>query len=164
MEERFVNVWNLGFLPINIREFAFKFLNNLLCLNSNLAHFSDINPACTMCTLSNNLPPQKENYLHFFGHCPSNTNILLQYFNMFFANTNIIWESSFIFVGAPTFLNHSSSVVINVEIILVAYFLFQCRLKKKLPLLNNLNNDMKSHRDILSLSSKYNKYFLKWTN
>ena len=85
-------------------------------------------------------------------------------FLIFSSSFKITSSSSFIFIGAPTFLNHSSSVVINVEIILVAYFLFQCRLKKKLPLSNNLNNDMKSHRDILSLSSKYNKYFLKWTN
>ena len=163
-EERFVNVWNLGFLPINIREFAFKFLNNLLCLNSNLAHFSDINPACTMCILSRNLPPQKENYLHFFGHCPTNTNILLQYFNTFFSNTNILWDSSFILIGTPSFINYSTSVVINVEIILVAHFIFQCRLKKKLPLLNNLNDYMKSHRKILLLSSRYNKSFSKWTH
>ena len=88
-EERFVNVWNLGFLPINIREFSFKL-----------------------------------NYLHFFGNCPTNTNIFLQYFNYFLTNTNILWESHFIFIGAPSVHNYSSSLIINVEIILVAHLFF----------------------------------------
>ena len=48
-------------------------------------------------------------------------------------------------------------IVINVEIILVAHFILEWSLKKKLPLLNNLNDHMKFHREIILLSSRYNK-------
>jgi hypothetical protein len=42
--------WNKNFLPSNIRVFIFKFYNNMLGLNSRVAHFNPgINASCTFC-------------------------------------------------------------------------------------------------------------------
>ena len=67
-EKKFINVWKFSFLPMNIRDFSFKYVNNLLYLNAQLAHFSNsvTNPSCSQCTRSLILPAPKESILHFF--------------------------------------------------------------------------------------------------
>ena len=165
-ESRWISCWNFSFLPMNMRDFAFKFLNNGLLLNANLAHFDNLNvdPSCTLCSLSKRNPPPKENYPHFFLYCNTNINISLVYFSNFLANSNITWDQKFFFLGAPTNATNWCSMIINVEIILVSFFLFQCRTEKKIPLINNLMYFTKSNRNILLLSCKYYRAWVKWNS
>ncbi len=64
--------WNKSFLPSNVRVFIFKYYNNMLGLNSRVAHFNrEVNASCTFCTDRKVLPAEKETMIHLFYHCPS---------------------------------------------------------------------------------------------
>ena len=62
--------WCFNFLPMNLREFSFKFFNNSLSLKSRLAHFVvGIGQECTFCLMINNGPVLRETFLHLFFDC-----------------------------------------------------------------------------------------------
>ena len=62
--------WCFNFLPMNLREFSFKFFNNSLSLKSRLAHFVvGIGQECTFCLMNNNGPVLRETFLHLFFDC-----------------------------------------------------------------------------------------------
>ena len=131
---------------MNIRDFAFKFINNQVYLNANLSHFNNlnINAACFQCTVALNLPPPKESYPHFFMYCPLNNTIIKDYFDLFLSHTNINWFSCFSLLGAPSNISFYMSLILNIEIILVNNFLYKCKIAKKNPsinLLTSMNND-----------------------
>ena len=52
-ETRWIKVWNLSFLTLDIRDFSFKMINNKLNFNASLANFYESvqNSACSFCTL-----------------------------------------------------------------------------------------------------------------
>ena len=163
-ESRWISVWNFFFMPMNIREFAFKLVNNGLLFNSNLSHFDALSfdPSCTPCSLSNYLPAPKENYCHFFLSCQINQNITQNYFTTFLNHSNITWDQNFFILGAPSNLSFWCSMIINIEIVLVSFFLFQCRCDKKVPLASNLDYFISSNRKIFLLSNKYNLAWNRW--
>jgi hypothetical protein len=50
----FNSLWTVGTLPIKLREFFFKFKNNLLGLNVRVSHFNNqVDRGCTFCLKSN---------------------------------------------------------------------------------------------------------------
>ena len=58
-------------------------------------------------------------------------------------------------LGAPRTLTKNYAKVLNIEIILVAFFLFQSRLKKKLPLTSNLYDFISFQRKFLIKNKQY---------
>ena len=163
-EKKFINVWKFSFLPMNIRDFSFKYVNNLLYLNAQLAHFSNsvTNPACSQCTRSLILPAPKESILHFFMHCNPNICVLDNYFHEFLSHVELNWDPSFTILGAPNGIPFYAALIINTEIILANWFIFQCRAKKKQPLLINLSWNLNSYRNIFRTFPKYNNAWIKW--
>ena len=163
-ECRWISVWNFFFIPMNFREFAFKLVNNGLLFNSNLSHFDNLNidPACTPCSIAKSLPAPKENYCHFFLFCNINFIITNDYFSAFLRHSNITWDQNFFFLGAPSNLSYWCSMIINIEVLLVSYFLFQCKIEKRVPLKSNLEYFTKSNRNIFLLSNKYKQAWNKW--
>ena len=163
-EKKFINVWKFSFLPMNIRDFSFKYVNNLLYLNAQLAHFSNsvTNPACSQCTRSLILPAPKESILHFFMHCNPNICVLDNYFHEFLSHVELNWDPSFTILGAPNGIPFYAALIINTEIILANWFIFQCRAKKKQPLLINLSWNLNSYRSIFRTFPKYNNAWIKW--
>jgi hypothetical protein len=62
--------WNSQFLTNRIKEFYFKFYNNLLGTNDRVAHFNaDRNPGCWFCTNAGTVPVNNESFAHLFWHC-----------------------------------------------------------------------------------------------
>ena len=163
-EKRFITVWKFSFLPMNIRDFSFKFVNNHLFLNAQLSHFNNsiINPACSQCTRSLILPAPKESILHFFMYCYPNISILNSYFTDFFSNSELNWDPSFTLIGAPPDIPFYAALIINTEIIMANWFLFQCRSQKKTPILTNLSWNLNSFRSIFKTFPKYNNAWFKW--
>ena len=156
-------MWRLSYLPMNIRDFAFKFCNNLLLFNAQLAKFSDTSPACTQCTIAVNFPTPKETYVHFYLYCSPNTDLIsIQYFNIFLSQSNIAWVADFVFLGAPSNTPFYKALVINTEIILSSWFLFECRNKKVKPTLGMLNDFIKNYRAIFLRFPKYQNAYTKW--
>ena len=76
VRRKFLSFWGLSFLPMNIREFSFKFFNNSLGLNQRLARYVGVRgEECTFCSIANNGPNVPETFIHFFFDCYTSSNI-----------------------------------------------------------------------------------------
>ena len=155
-ELRWQNSWHLSFLTINLKDFSFKLLNNKLKFNGHLAHFLDNQSAeCTFCVMSNMRPAPKENIKHFFIDCPTSNNLYTNHFNNFLSNKPFNFSSDWTLLGAPSTLHASLAFILNIEILLISLFLFNCRARKLLPTQINLNYFISWNRSLLKKNRKY---------
>ena len=132
-EKRFYKTWSIYFLPINIKDFATKLLNNKISFNANLAHFHNVSPNCYFCSKNN--PHQlipKETAKHFFTECQTTTTIFQEYFLSFLSHKNIIWDNIFCLVGCPSEIKNDWATVLNIEILLVNQYVLSIKNKKKI--------------------------------
>ena len=66
----FLSSWGMSCLPYRLREFIFKSINNILGLNTRLAHFVEENErGCTFCNIKNVDPLPDETFFHLFYVC-----------------------------------------------------------------------------------------------
>ena len=162
-ENAYFNVWNSSFLPISIRDFSFKLLNSKLYLNGQISHLpNQDNPGlCTFCVLTNNV--HRETYEHFFINCQTVCNIMGNYFQLFLRNKSFNWEQKMCLIGTDYTLNKNDVFITNIEIITALFYVSQCRGKKVIPNIVQLEQHMHNFREIYRLSGKYNRAWLKWT-
>ena len=161
-EKRFYSMWVIHFLPINIKEFASKLLNNKLSFNANLAHSENISPACFFCLNASVLPAPKETASHFFLHCPIVSDILSKYFQQFLINKNITWDNKFCIIGCPPEIKFEFASIINIEIITICHYIFKVKCSKKNLLFKNLSEYMTWMRSILTWNRKYSLWWEGW--
>ncbi|MCP4054422.1 MAG: hypothetical protein GY739_15455, partial [Mesoflavibacter sp.] len=154
-ERNWQKVWTFCFLPINIREFSFRSVNNYNYFNANISYFRQESPECTLCRLDKNLPAPRETAKHFYIDCPVTTNITTNYFTSFLQHTEQNFDKSWLLLGVPKTLNKKFTLILNIEIILVTFFLFQSRLKKKIPLISNLYDFINFQRKFLIKNKNY---------
>ena len=63
-------MWSCNFFSIRIREFAFKFFNNSLGLNTRISNFvENIDRSCSLCIAGSVSPPCEESFRHLFFYC-----------------------------------------------------------------------------------------------
>ena len=170
-ESRFFLSWTKSFVPMNIREFAFKFLNNFLHLNANRARMLQ-NENLAKCYFCENHPVglmqiiPHENYRHFFLQCRTSDEVLRVYFRDFLDRGSFqwfIWNRNLMLLGAPSFLENERALVLNLELILAAFFLFQCKLRKLCPSINKLKEHCEFYREIFLFAPAYKRGFNRWT-
>ena len=155
-EMSFFQASKLSFLPMNFKNFAFKFLNNQLKLNAHLTHIVNLSdPSCSLCVIKQTLPAQKETIQHFFNACPTVNSFANQYFNSFLFNKPIIFNIDWLLKGAPHYINDYFTLILNIEIFIFLLFVFQCRQKKMLPHFNAFKWHVLWHRTILNRNRKY---------
>ena len=162
-EKRFYKTWSIYFLPINIKDFATKLLNNKISFNANLAHFHNVSPNCYFCSKNN--PQQlipKETAKHFFTECQTTTTIFQEYFLSFLSHKNIIWENKFCIVGCPSEIKNDWATVLNIEILLVNQYVLSIKNKKKPLLLKNLSDYTYWLRSILCRNHSYKALWSTW--
>jgi hypothetical protein len=69
--------WNKQYHESRMRIFKFKYYNNLLGLNSRVAHFNmTVTEECTFCNLAGPRPAVSETFIHLFYHCNHVQNLL----------------------------------------------------------------------------------------
>lgn len=159
-ESRWYTTWQLNFLSIELRNFGFKLFNNYLKFNSSISHFSEnVSAACTFCTVSKALPAPKETISHFCLNCPTVVGFVSNHFNNLLANTNIQFEQNFMLLGASNDISGNLAMLINIEILIVSLFLFNTRLRNKIPLDHNFSIHIKSTRDLLLRNAKYRQLY-----
>jgi len=95
-------------------------------------------------------------------YCYPNISILNSYFTDFFSNSELNWDPSFTLIGAPPDIPFYAALIINTEIIMANWFLFQCRSQKKTPILIYLSWNLNSFRSIFETFPKYNNAWFKW--
>ena len=162
-ENSYFNMWNQNYLPIGLRDFIFKLLNSQIKLKAQVSHLPDqvIAGNCTFCNLQG--VQNRENYKHFFVECPTNINLLTDYFIHFFNNNNITWEANWTLRGAPNNLGNARKLIVNTEILVALYYINNCRNKNVLPSMEDLKLHAKNGREIFVLFGKYKKAWEYWT-
>jgi hypothetical protein len=82
--------WGYNLLQNKTREFAFKFLNNILGLNTRVSHFNrTVSRECTFCVLKNVNNAPDECFLHLFFECNSVGPILDKFCNDYLGELNL---------------------------------------------------------------------------
>lgn len=157
--------WSHSFMTIESKDFAFKMLNNQIKLNAHISHFDEnISPSCTFCTVSRNLPAEKETIKHFFIDCPSTNFLCNSYFSKLLRNKNCVFNNNWLLIGAPRTLYKNLSFVINIQLILMCLFLFKCRNKNQLPLEKNWEYFLTWHNTLFARSKKYSENLSLFSN
>jgi hypothetical protein len=124
--------WNVSFLNSNIREFSFKYYNNILGLNSRVAHFNrEVNAGCTFCYISNNRPVPKESMLHLFYFCPTVSKIVSTFYEKYTTNLENNKTNYFLSDISP---NERVNNVLNIVWDVFRYVIWQFKLKKQVPI------------------------------
>ena len=162
-EVLFHKVWQTNFLPIDLRHFSLKFVNNYYKLNIHL-HNTDptISSDCSFCTTNYvALGAEREKIDHFFGKCHISQNFAKTYFSSFLQNTHATFSIDWLLVGAPTNLAADLIFLINIEIMFLNFFMYNCRFKRKKPLINDFLQYMSWNRKVLMRNNIYHKKFLR---
>ena len=157
----FQNVWKTSYLPIDVRDFSLKFVNNHIKLNANIGRWDPTQKQdCSFCTQSYVvLGAAKEKYPHFFGVCSITQPFAKRYFNEFLEKIHFDFSIEWLLLGAPSVINKKLTDIINIEIMFMNFFLYTCRNKQKKPLLNDFHNYMSWNRKILMKNPAYKRNF-----
>jgi exonuclease III len=138
--------WSNRLLPNKIREFNFKFRNNVLGINTRVSHFNqNIRRGCTFCTISHTNPVPDESFLHLFFDCPAVNNIFQRFFNSFLPELNldsIVKKKKFLFTGINPLSNKIDNFFLELLSITLAWYIWECKLQKKQPVYSGLLNEV----------------------
>jgi hypothetical protein len=123
--------WNKSYMSSNINMFKFKFYNNILGLNSRVAHFNnEIDAGCTFCKMTGPFPVPSESFVHMFFDCPSVYKIIQAFQNKYFLNQTISKEKYFLSNFSDV---EKDNLPMNILLDLLRYLIWQDKLGKKLP-------------------------------
>jgi hypothetical protein len=133
MQIRVINkFWTASFLPNKFKEFQYKLHNNLIGLNSRVAHFNQfIGPECTFCTRRRWLPAQRETLRHLFLDCPEVNPIFNYFFNTLdpvLIDLSIEDKCHLWFGGPAATKQHNDNVVLNLLLRLSLFYIWENKL------------------------------------
>jgi hypothetical protein len=134
------SMWGKSYLNNDLRVFLLKYYNNILGLGNRIAHFvQNAESRCTFCLLSNRLDPVAESFEHIFYSCPSTQIILKKFFKKFL--TPILSAENY-FTGSGTVGNEKENVPFSLTLDILRYFIWQCKLNKRLPIYSCIIDDV----------------------
>ena len=133
----FLSSWGLSCLSNRLREFIFKSINNILGLNTRLAHFVEENErGCTFCNLKNVVPLPDETFFHLFYECQTTENWLRFFEGRLFQDWDFVVEETrkkFWFYGILPIDNCNFNIFISIIIWILKYTLWEFKLQQKTP-------------------------------
>ncbi len=123
--------WSSHFLNTSIRDFLFKFYNNILGINTRVANFNqNINAGCTFCGINGPFPVPAETFTHLFFDCNHVQNILGRLYDKYLCNFDLNKNSFFITnINEKECENWPVMLFFNI----VRYNIWQNKLEKKIP-------------------------------
>ncbi len=138
--------WNNYYYTSNIRVFLFKYYNNILGINSRVAHFNpDINGACTFCSLAFNLPAPKESFVHLFYDCAIVNSLIRNVWGTFIRDLEI---DKTVFFLANYSDNENYNRYLGTVLDILRFHIWQAKLEKK----NSYNTESNS-RDTIQFTN-----------
>ena len=159
-ELNFQKCWSTNFLPMNIREFSFRMINNTNALNARINHRDDmVSDYCSYCLIDNEHTSNRETLEHFYGSCETVSTFTKDTLSNKFNITN--YSKDWNLLGVPTTFNIIDSAIINIEIILINLFLYKYRHHNVKPTYNDYNNYYSLTRMILMRSPFYKNNYNK---
>ena len=140
--------WNISYLDNSLRTFIFKLHNNILTYNHVVAHFAEnVEPYCTFCLITRNNDPERDTALHMFFSCPTTEQLNERFFAWIFgANRDIRRTEVF---GIFTEENIDNNRILFIVTKISQKYIWDCKLRKSIPLLDDLKNIVKSEVQIL---------------
>jgi exonuclease III len=147
--------WNTTSYPVKLRDFCFKFRNNILGLNTRVSHFNlNRGRGCTFCTIKGILPVPDEDFLHIFFSCPETKKVHDNFFNRYLSIVNNDDIKKILFTGMLPEANAPNLFILAATNVILAY-IWECKLQKRLPTLESMLNDLfYTTNSIIKSSSK----------
>jgi hypothetical protein len=132
------SLWNFHFLENSTRVFAFKFYNNTLGLNSRVSKFvRGHSPFCTFCALLGQDELEPETLTHLFQDCPSVEPIILNIISWFWGRISNTTTRRDYLLGSED-NDISKKLVWNIFVLTVKVYIWDCKLRFKIPILAHL--------------------------
>jgi hypothetical protein len=138
--------------------FLFKYYNNIIGLNSRVAHFNrDITAECTLCNIDGPRPAAAETLQHLFFSCLFAQKLLRGLPVKYFFNVNIPREVLFWGIISE---NEKENICATIIFYIFQYLIWQAKLEKKIPTESEFFNNLEYKLTITCNSSnKINQLF-----
>jgi hypothetical protein len=148
-----------------MREFIFKFYRNILGLNTRVHHFNANTPrTCTFCVISRERNPADETFSHLFFECKHTANLRTTFNVRYLLELNLDNErknKSFYFFGIDPNTEKNDNLFLASVSKQFMFFFWRSKLKKNLPLLNGLLNELFYNLEtIRRLNSKFREHMV----
>ena len=129
--------WTPTYLDNSTRTFLFKLHNNLLGLNSRVAHFvRNHSASCTFCSIRRNPDDNPESTKHLFFDCPYTESVLTPFYSWILRTPTELRSVDF-FVGFCYECKNKNLVMDLINIITKKY-IWDCKLRFAVPNLEGL--------------------------
>jgi hypothetical protein len=144
--EKFNSEWAKGFYPMKLRDFIYKFRNNILGINTRVSHFANnVSRTCTFCAIANPRAAVDETFCHLFFDCKSTNDTIKSFIRKFMFDYGPLTDQDlkkFIFTGTNAVSNKIDNAFICALSVTICFYIWECKLQKKLPSAESLANDI----------------------
>jgi hypothetical protein len=177
MDRKFVElnlkVWKVSVLEPGLKEFCFKLLYGRLYLNLALSHFTETSAGCTFCEIRKRRELRQRGVLagtldyeremeqieqetvgHLFWSCREVHNVITAFINEI-AGTNGEMVVARKYWEGCEYDNNSDWMVSIMIVRFIQYSIYRCRLRKRLPLIVNLREDVTEYVRQLGRRAKW---------
>jgi hypothetical protein len=140
--------WATNCYPVSLREFIFKFRNNILGLNTRVSHFNNnVNRGCTFCAKTTVPVPVRaipdESFVHLFFDCVNTKRVIDNFFIRYLDHDlrDVEGQKKLLFTGmGPDFTEPNFFILTIMSIAM--HYIWQCKLQKNMPSLEGLLNEV----------------------
>jgi hypothetical protein len=147
-DEQYLEILNAqwGDFSLNnkLREFTYKFRNNILGINTRVSHFNEnVNRGCTFCAKRNTLPIPDETFVHIFFDCPITKGIINKFCDEMLTEMNLrdnYQKKEFMFIGNTNDINFANNYFLRTVSILLLFIIWEHKLSKKIPVYQTVLN------------------------
>ena len=157
---RLNTLWTKNFLNNDTKTFLFKFHQNLLGLNTRVAHFVRNHPrTCTFCSLHQDPDDNPETLVHVFFDCKYVERKMVPFFTWIFNSENVRYISRLeYFQGFNTECRNTNKVL---ELVLIIFkkYIWDCKLRFTSPHINGIKTYfISTYKNIYSISRKVREF------
>ena len=130
-------LWCKNYFGNSMKTFLFKLHNNILGINSRVAHFVRGHPnTCTFCDLQKVSLENPESITHLFFDCEIVETLLSQFYTWIFNHQRHINRSEY-FIGFEMEDNNKKEIL-NIVNCIAKRYIWECKLRFTLPCINGL--------------------------
>jgi hypothetical protein len=138
--------WSHTCYSVKLREFIFKFRNNILGLNTRVSNFNNnINRSCTFCAVNQQGPQGEETFLHLFYECTHSKKCIDNFMLKYLPELNLpdhLTKKNFLFLGINPDSRKRDNFFVSTIAISIMRFIWECKLQKHIPVAESLANDI----------------------
>jgi hypothetical protein len=143
--------WTFSFLKNDVRTFIFKFYNNILGINTRVAHFVRNHPrTCTFCDIGRVPEEFEENMSHLFFDCRYVENLIQNFYGWLLNEVPSKRE----FFNRFNTINVAKNKVLNIVNILVKKYIWDCKIRFCIPNSNELRQNFCTDFNIIINQSR----------